>query len=58
MFAPPSRPLLDAATYAHARELVATAKLTNPGAKGLSAQAFGIAPKIREADDYLRVNQP
>jgi predicted RNase H-like nuclease len=56
VFAPPSRPLLQAATYADARELVAAAKLQTPYAKGLSAQAFGIAPKMREADDYLRAN--
>jgi predicted RNase H-like nuclease len=54
VFAPPSRPLLAAATYADARELIAAAKLTTPEAKGLSAQAFGIAPKMREVDDYLR----
>jgi predicted RNase H-like nuclease len=56
VFAPPSRPLLAAATYADARELVATARLQDPCAKGLSAQAFGIAPKIREADEYLQAD--
>jgi len=56
VFAPPSRPLLAAATYADARDLVAAARLTDPATKGLSAQAFGIAPKVREVDDYLRAH--
>jgi predicted RNase H-like nuclease len=54
VFAPPSRPLLAAATYADARDLVAATKLKTPDAKGLSAQAFGIAPKMRDVDEYLR----
>jgi predicted RNase H-like nuclease len=56
VFAPPSRPLLAAATYADARELIAAAKLRDRAAKGLSAQAFGIAPKVREADGYLQAD--
>lgn len=56
VFAPPSRPLLAAATYADARELIASAKATAPATKGLSAQAFGIAPKMREVDDHLRAD--
>lgn len=54
VFAPPSRPLLAAATYEQARELIAAAKLEDPAVKGLSAQSFGIAPKMREADEYLQ----
>jgi predicted RNase H-like nuclease len=56
VFAPPSRPVLAAASYDDARELIAAAKLNDPAAKGLSAQAFGIAPKMREADEYLQAN--
>lgn len=56
VFAPPSRPLLAAATYADARELIAAAQTADPSVKGLSAQAFGIAPKMREADGYLQAN--
>lgn len=54
VFAPPSRPLLGAASYTDARALIEQEKATTPTAKGLSAQAFGIAPKMREADEYLR----
>jgi predicted RNase H-like nuclease len=57
VFAPPSRPLLAAASYAAARELIEQAKLDDPAVKGLSAQAFGIAPKMREADEYLQDNR-
>jgi predicted RNase H-like nuclease len=56
VFAPPSRPLLVAATYADARGLIEAERVTTPSASGLSAQAFGLAPKIREVDDYLRAN--
>src|SRR3954453_4052446 len=56
VFAPPSRPLLAAMSYEEARQLTAAAKLTDASAKGLSAQAFAIAPKIRDADQYLRVH--
>jgi predicted RNase H-like nuclease len=54
VFAPPSRPLLQAATYADARQVVANARVTQPAAKGLSAQAFGLTPKIREVDGWVR----
>jgi len=47
VFAPPSRPALAAATYAEARTAV-------PGAASLSAQAFGLAPRIREVDALLQ----
>lgn len=56
VFAPPSRPLLQAATYSDARALIEAERLTTPAAKGLSAQAFGLVPKIQEADVYLRDN--
>jgi predicted RNase H-like nuclease len=56
VFAPPSRPLLAATSYEEAQQLTAAAKLTDAAAKGLSAQAFAIAPKIREADEYLRAH--
>jgi len=56
VFAPPSRPLLRADTYAAARELVERERAASPQAKSLSAQAFGIAPKMREADDYLQAH--
>ena len=56
VFAPPSRPLLEADSYGHARELVARERKSMPAAKSLSAQAFGIAAKIREADAHLRVH--
>jgi predicted RNase H-like nuclease len=46
VFTPPSRPALGAATYAEARLGVA-------GAASLSAQAFGLAPRIREVDALL-----
>jgi predicted RNase H-like nuclease len=56
IFTPPSRSLLVAATYADARGLIEVERATNPSASGLSAQAFRLAPKIGEADDYLRAN--
>jgi predicted RNase H-like nuclease len=56
IFTPPSRSFLAAAAYADARGLIEVERVTNPAASGLSAQAFGLAPKIREADDYLRAN--
>jgi predicted RNase H-like nuclease len=40
VFAPPSRALLAAATYADARELIEVARAANPSASGISAQAF------------------
>lgn len=41
VFAPPSRPLLAAGSYAATRESIAELRKKNPEAKGLSAQAFG-----------------
>ena len=56
VFAPPSRALLAAATYADARALVEEFRKTSPHAKSLSAQAFGLAPKVKEADDWMRAH--
>lgn len=56
VFTPPSRPLLAATTYGEARALIEQERLQTPEAMGLSAQAFGIAPKIREADEYLLIH--
>jgi predicted RNase H-like nuclease len=56
VFAPPSRPLLAVATYADARALVEEVRKTNPQAKSMSAQAFGLAPKVKEADDWVRAH--
>ena len=53
VFAPPSRPLLAAASYGEARGLVEKLRQTEPAAKSLSAQAFGIAPKMEDVDDWL-----
>jgi len=57
VFAPPSRPLLAAASYSDARALVDESRKTEPAAKSLSAQAFALAPKIKEADDWLRSHE-
>jgi predicted RNase H-like nuclease len=56
VFAPPSRPLLAAVTYDDARAIVAELKATDPAAAGISAQAFGIVPKVREVDEWLRAH--
>ena len=56
IFPPPSRVLLAARTYAQARELVAREREHRPAAHGLSAQAFGLAAKIREADALLQAD--
>ena len=48
VFAAPPREVLRCATYAEARPL----------APSLSAQAFGLVPRIREVDDVLRAHGP
>ena len=48
VFAAPPREVLGCATYADARPL----------APSLSAQAFGLVPRIREVDDALRARGP
>ena len=50
VFTPPWRPLLAAKTYEYARMLVSESKAIDTAAMGLSAQAFGIVPKVREVD--------
>lgn len=55
VFAPPARYMLDAAgDYAAIRALVEQHRLSNPGAKSLSAQAAGIAPKVAQVDAFMR----
>lgn len=48
VFAAPPREVLHCATYAQARPL----------APSLSAQAFGLVPRIRDVDDVLRARGP
>ncbi len=45
VFAAPTRPVLACATYAEAREV-----LRQRGGASMSAQAFGIVPKVRDVD--------
>jgi predicted RNase H-like nuclease len=57
VFAPPARYMLRAAgDYAAIRRLVAEEREHNPQAKSLSAQAAGIAAKVREVDDWVRAH--
>jgi predicted RNase H-like nuclease len=56
VYATPSRPLLRAATFDEARDQIAELRKTRPEAKGLSLQAFGLIPKMREADDWLQAH--
>ena len=56
VFEPPTRAQTVAASHAEVRELTAKARELDPGVRGLSIQAFGIAPKVREADTFLRSN--
>jgi predicted RNase H-like nuclease len=57
VFAPPARYMLAAAgDYGAIRALVADERRWNPAAKGLSAQSAGIAPKVREVDDWVRAH--
>jgi predicted RNase H-like nuclease len=53
LFTPPSRALLDLATFDDVRAHVAELRKTEPEARGLTIQAFGIAPKMREVDQFL-----
>jgi predicted RNase H-like nuclease len=52
VFAPADRQVLAAGSYADARAVIARRQRTEPAAMGVSAQSFGIAPKIREVDTY------
>jgi predicted RNase H-like nuclease len=57
VFTAPARYLLAAAgDYAAMRALVAGERLRNPAARGVSAQAAGIAGRIREVDDWVRAD--
>ena len=55
VFAPPSRPMLPlAGDYPAMRALVDQERRGSPAAKGLSAQAAAIAPKVAEVDAWAR----
>nr|WP_246852079.1 DUF429 domain-containing protein [Patulibacter sp. SYSU D01012] len=56
IFAPPSRPLLDAEDYRAAQDRVAATRAAGTPAQGLSAQAFGLVRKIRELDARLQAD--
>lgn len=56
VFMPPGRYLLSAHDHAEARLLVEERKREEPDTKGISSQAWGIVPKIREVDELLRTN--
>ena len=53
VFTPPGRAALKADGVAHHHKVVSDANREETG-KGLSIQAFGIVPKIRELDELLR----
>lgn len=57
VFAPPARYMLTAADYPAIRKLVEDERQRNPKAKGLSAQAAGIVPKVKEVDDWVRAHR-
>ena len=54
VFAPPDRELVSQLDFTDVQEIVAVRKAADPKAKGISKQAFAIAPKIREIDTFLR----
>ena len=54
VFVPPGRDLLEASTPAEARDRVEARRRRDPEAKGISAQALGILPKIRQVDRFIR----
>lgn len=56
VFEPPTRAQTAAASHAEVRELTAKARALDPDVRGLSVQAFGIAPKMREADEHLQAH--
>lgn len=56
VFAPADREVLAAASYAEARAVIAARRELEPDARGVSAQSFAIAPKIREVDTFVRAN--
>lgn len=58
VFAPPARYMLSAAgDYGRIRELVGLERERDPSAKGLSAQAAGLTPKIAEVDAFVRARR-
>lgn len=57
VFMPPARYMLAAAgDYPAIRKLVEQERKRNPSARGLSAQSAGIAPKVKEVDDWVRAH--
>ena len=57
VFMPPARYMLAAAgDYPAMRALVEEERRRNPGARSLSAQSAGIAPKVREVDGWVRAH--
>jgi predicted RNase H-like nuclease len=54
VFAPPGRDLLELATFEEVQVAVAKAKAKDPDTKGLTQQAWGLAKKIREVDEWMR----
>lgn len=55
VFAVPARKYLAAGNdYGAVRSMVAQAKLSDPTARGMSAQAAALIPKIAEVDEWLR----
>jgi predicted RNase H-like nuclease len=58
IFPAPPRALITAATYPEARARVADRRRTHPGTRSISAQAFALAPKIRELDAHLTRDPP
>lgn len=58
VFAPPARYMLPVADdYDAICRLVDEERETNPAAKGLSPYAAGIAPKVKEVDDWVRAHR-
>lgn len=56
VFEPASRPLLAAVSHVEVRSMTAKARNTDASARGLSVQAYGIVPKMKEADEFLQAH--
>jgi predicted RNase H-like nuclease len=57
VFMPPARYMLAAGgNYAAIRALVKHEQATNPAARGISAQAAGLVPKVAEVDTWVRAH--
>lgn len=54
VFAPPDRELVALDHFEDVQAVVAKRKAAQPTARGISKQAFAIAPKIREVDSFVR----